>query len=143
MRTDIKTDGIEVTGQMRERLDWICSRLERMANARDPDALHCDIVVSRAVGSGDGVAFQAEIRFFDGSATTHEAKATAGDPLVALDIAHDEIERKYFQEKRTKADDQRVKNFTSHRANRIQRAAERIVPKKKQKKEKEWRYGEE
>ena len=125
MRTDIKTNGIEVTRQMRERLDWICSKLEKMANAKDPDALHCEIVVTQAAGTTDEAEFQAEIKFFDGSGETHIAKATAGDPLVALDIAHDEIERKYFQGQRMKHEKQRIQGFTDRRAEQIKEAVEK------------------
>ena len=124
MRTDIKTDGIEVTEQMRERLDWICSKLEKMADAKDPEALHCDIVVSQVAGSTAGTEFQAEIRFFDSSGEVHAAKTTAGNPLVALDIAHDEIERKYFQGQRGKHEKQKVKDLNSRRAELAKKVAE-------------------
>src|SRR3989344_5919614 len=124
MRTDIKTYGIEVTRQMRERLDWICSKLEKMADAKDPDALHCDIVVSQVTGGTDENGFQADIRFFDSSGEIHATKATAGNPLVALDIAHDEIERKYFQEQRVKHEKQKIKEINSRRAELAKKVAE-------------------
>jgi len=124
MRIDIKTDGVEVTKQMRERLDWICSKLEKMADAKDSDALYCDIVVSQVAGRTDEAEFQATIRFFDSSGEVHAAKATAGNPLVALDIAHDEIERKYFQEQRLKHEKQKIKGLASRRAELAKKAAE-------------------
>ena len=124
MRTNIKTDGVEVTKQMKERLDWICSKLEKMADAKDPDALHCEIVVSQVAGVTDEPEFQAEIRFFDSSGEVHTAKATAGNPLVALDIAHDEIERKYFQEQRGKHEKQKVRDLNSRRAELAKKVAE-------------------
>src|SRR3989338_2966098 len=34
MRIDIKTDGIEVTQQMMERLDWICSKVKTNSGRR-------------------------------------------------------------------------------------------------------------
>jgi len=124
MRTNIKTDGIEVTPQMRERLEWICSKLEKMADAKNPDALHCDIIVSQVAGSTDEVEFQAEIRFFDSSGKIHAAKATAGNSLVALDIAHDEIEQKFFQEQRMRHEKQKIEDLNSRRAELAKRAAE-------------------
>ena len=124
MKVDIKTEGVEVTREMRERLDWICSKLEKMADAKDPSALHCEIVVSQAAGGTDEAEFQAEIRFFDSSGETHAAKATAGNPLVALDMAHDEIERKYFQEQRVKQEKQKVKDSNRRRAELKEKAAE-------------------
>ena len=124
MRIDIKTDGIEVTEQMKERLDWICSKLEKMADTKDPDQLHCDIVVSQTAGStGDG-EFVAKITFFDDSGVIREAKSAAENPLAALDIAHAEIERKYFQERRAKQEKQRIKNFSNRRAILRKKAAE-------------------
>ena len=132
MRTDIKTDGIEVTRQMRERLDWICSKLEKMADAKDPDALHCDIVVSQVTGGTDENGFQADIRFFDSSGEIHATKATAGNPLVALDIAHDEIERKYFQEQRVKHEKQKIKDTTRRRADLKKRALEEDAPRRRE-----------
>ena len=124
MRTDIKTDGIEVTREMKERLAGTCSQLEKMANAKDPSALHCDIVVSQIAGSTGEAEFQAEIRFFDGSGLIHEAKAAAGNPLAALDIAHDEIERKYFQVQRMKHEKQKIKDLNSRHVELAKRAAE-------------------
>ena len=124
MRTDIKTDGVDVTQEMRERLNWICSKLEKMAHARSPGALHCDFVVSKVTGSTNKAEFQANIRFFDGSGLIHEAKAAAGNPLAALDIAHDEIERTYFQEQRMKQEKQKIEDLNSRRAELAKRAAE-------------------
>ena len=130
MRTSIKTDGIEVTAQMKERLDWICSKLEKMADAKSRRALHCDIIVSQVAGSTDEGEFQVEIRFFDGSGMIHQAKAAAGNLLAALDIAHDEIERKYFEERRTKHEKQKIKDFNSRRVELAKRASEEDAPKK-------------
>ena len=121
-----------MTGQMRERLDWICSKLEKMADAKDLDALHCDIVVSQVTGGTDENGFQADIRFFDSSGEIHATKATAGNPLVALDIAHDEIERKYFQEQRVKHEKQKIKDTTRRRADLKKRALEEDAPRRRE-----------
>ena len=134
MRTDIKTDGVEVTQEMRERLDWICSKLEKMAHAKNPGALHCDFVVSKVTGSTDKAGFQASIRFFDGSGLTHEAKAAAGNPLAALDIAHDEIERTYFQEQRMKHEKQKIEDLKSRRAELAKKIAEEPPRRKPERK---------
>lgn len=96
MRSTIRADGVEVTKQMRERLDWICSKLEKMATGTNLDALHCDFVVSKASSDAKQDTFRSEITFFDGSGKPHHAVATARSPLIALDIAHDEIERTFF-----------------------------------------------
>ena len=103
-----------------------------MADAKDPDALHCDIVVSQVTGGTDENGFQADIRFFDSSGEIHATKATAGNPLVALDIAHDEIERKYFQEQRVKHEKQKIKDTTRRRADLKKRALEEDAPRRRE-----------
>ncbi|OGG52689.1 hypothetical protein A2851_00580 [Candidatus Kaiserbacteria bacterium RIFCSPHIGHO2_01_FULL_53_29] len=132
MRIDIKTDGIEVTQQMRERLDWICSKLEKMADAKDPDMLHCDFVVSKIEGKEGENEFRAEVTFFDGSGQAHRAIAIAESPLVALDTAHDKIEREFFQEQRIHRDKQKIKDFTVRRAELIKKRKADLMKKYKE-----------
>ena len=94
-----------------------------MAHAKNLEALHCDFFVSKVTGSTNKVEFRASIRFFDSSGEIHTAKATAGNPLVALDIAHDEIERKYFQNQRMMRAKQKIKDSSSRRAELAKRAS--------------------
>lgn len=129
MRTNIKADDIEVTQLMRERLEWICSKLEKMADARNPGALYCDFAISKVERNGNENEFQAEIIFSDGSGHTHRAVATAGNPIVALDTAHDEIERKFFQAMRIQQEKQRVKDFHHHRVDLIKKSKHELAKK--------------
>ncbi len=117
MRTNIKADGIEVSKEMRARLDWICAKLLETADAKPgaSGALRCDFVVSKTGVSG-GSEFRAEITFFDAYGHAHSAVALADSPIAALDIAHDEIEQAFSREQRLHNEKQKVTDINRRHA---------------------------
>lgn len=130
MKRNIKTYGVEVTKQMQERLDWICTKLEKMTDTGSPDSSYCDIVVARNTSrESEADAYRAEIHFFYGSGETLRATTTAANPLIALDIAHDEIESTFFQIHRKSVGRRKIESLSAQRA----------AAKKKREDEPSWR----
>lgn len=99
-----------LTPEVRKRINWICKKLERTANVPDPNVLQCDIEVTAVERTLQEKRFQAEIYFVTPQKSIR-AIATAEDVVAALDMAHDEIERKFFREKRSKQSTRKVKDF--------------------------------
>lgn len=99
MKINIKATHTEITPVVRERVDTICERLERLADIPDPDALECDIEVGKITEHHrTGNVFRAEINFTV-AGKYFRAVAEGETEVAALNIAHDEIKRAFAHHK--------------------------------------------
>ena len=114
MKMKIKAIGVKLTPEIRKRIEWICEKLEETANVPNPDTLQCDIEVTAVGRTPQENRFRAEI-YFVSPGRSLRASAIAKSPMEALDMAHDEIERKFFEKQRGERDKQRISDFTASR----------------------------
>jgi len=114
MKMKIKAIGVKLTPEIRKRIEWICEKLEETANVPNPDTLQCDIEVTAVGRTPQENRFRAEI-YFVSPWRSLRASAIAKSPMEALDMAHDEIERKFFEKQRGERDKQRISDFTASR----------------------------
>ena len=112
MKMKVKATGVKLTSEIRKRIEWICEKLEETANVPDPDALRCDIEVTAVGRTPQEKRFRAEI-YFVSPWRNLRASAIAKSPMEALDIAHDEIERKFLEKQRGERDKQRISDFAA------------------------------
>ncbi len=116
MKMKIKATDVELTSEMRQRVEWICEKLEKIMAPRERGTLECDVAIVQTSGDDHGTRqFRAEI-YLSGPEIALGAFATAESAMVALDIAHDEIERKFFQLQRTVRMDEKIKSFAHKQA---------------------------
>ncbi|OGG72794.1 ribosomal subunit interface protein [Candidatus Kaiserbacteria bacterium RIFCSPLOWO2_01_FULL_53_17] len=91
MKINIKATHMAVTPAVRERIERICARLEKLANNPDPDALQSDIEVAKVTRHHrKGNVYSAEINF-TAAGKYFRAVAEGETAVAALDEAHDEI----------------------------------------------------
>ena len=123
MKMRIRATGVKLTSEIRKRIEWICGKLEETANVPDPNVLQCDIEVTAVGHTPQEKRFRAEI-FFVSLRRSFRASAIAKSPMEALDMAHDEIERKFFEKRRGERDKQKISDFTASQALKQKQAEE-------------------
>src|SRR3989344_2756777 len=83
-------------------IEKIGSRLEKLANAFDPDSLECDIEVGKITRHHrKGNIYRAEINFA-AAGKYFRAVAEGETETAALDVAHDEIKHAFVHSKHKK-----------------------------------------
>jgi len=118
MKMKIRAADVDLTSQMRQRIEWICEKLEKIIDPKERSTLECDVAIAQVSDNDQGTRqFRAEI-YLTGSEIALDAFATAESAMVALDIAHDEIERKFLQRQRTTRRDQKVTGFAHRQADK-------------------------
>ena len=101
MRINIKATHIELTVEIRERVDMICEKIEKIINIPDVDALKCDIEIGKITEHHrQGNIFRAEINL---TIIGDYLRAVGQGETIfsALDEAYDEIKREivHFKDK--------------------------------------------
>lgn len=113
----ITATGMQLTSHMRQRIEWVCEKIENSLGARGL-ALLCDIT---AVKVPDG-EFRVEI-YLTGPEVALRAVTTAKSAMAAFDVAHDEIEREFFRTQGEERGKQKIRDFAVQQV-RSQKKAE-------------------
>lgn len=99
MKISIKVTRTKITPAVRERIDKICERLERLANIPDSEALECDVEVEKMTAHHrKGNVYRAEVNF-TAAGRYFRAVAEGETVTAALDLAHDEIKHEFVHSK--------------------------------------------
>lgn len=102
MKINVKATGTGLANAVHDRIEKICARLEKLANAFDPDSLECDIEVGKITRHHrKGNIYRAEIHFA-AAGKYFRAVAEGETETAALDVAHDEIKHAFVHSKHKK-----------------------------------------
>lgn len=121
MKVNVKATHLTLTSLVRERIEKICARLEKVAHISDPDALECDIEVEKTTAHHrHGNVLRAEINFFV-AGKYFRAVARNETIAAALDAAYDEIKRevahwKHKEQSKVRREGARIKDSVRQRA---------------------------
>jgi len=99
MNITIKATQLELTDELRERIEEIGTKLEKLASVTDPSSLICEIEVGKTTAHHrHGNVFRAEINFSI-AGTFMRTEAEGETPRTALDAAYLEMKEKFTHSK--------------------------------------------
>lgn len=122
----ITATGMLLTSGMRQRIEWVCKKIEKRLGVHNNGALLCDIALVKVSDEEYRVAI-----YLTGPEVALSAAATATSAISALDNAHDEVERTFFSKQGKERSKQRIRDFAVRQALRKKKTEEEKRMKRK------------